>query len=1314
MQSEKVEQFVEQLTQFAEKNPQAYRLKVLALAVLGYAYIAFVLFVILGISSALTFVLLENHLSFVAAKIILVVGGLLFIVLRALWIRLSPPQGTILTREQVPRLFEILEDIRQKLQAPKIHQVLLTEDFNAAIVQHPRLGILGWQKNYLILGLPLLQALSLEQLTAVLAHEYGHLSGAHGRWGAWIYRIRQTWQRLNQGLQDNKSWGNVLFYRFFNWYVPFFHIYSFVLARQEEFEADRCAAQISGSTHAAQALVSVSLKGRFLAERFWQKLYKLADNTAEPLHEPYRLLQKILPFSYDKALTPEEKQKWLKDALALRTDVDDTHPSLSDRLAALKETAQLPLPILNNAATYCFGENLDDYLEQFSSQWKILIEEQWEARFNYVQKSKEFLKSLIDKSKITSLTVEECWQRAELVREFYGNDQALPFYQLILKKQPTHAAAHFVIGSIYSEKRLSHAPMFLKKAMEYDAHFIIAACEELYKYYQQVGQFDTAKFYLERAQARQQEEQFAVLERDSLNYKDNFIEHGLIQYNNLAKDETEEEVNLDSGIIDHLIEQLQEDKTIKRLYLVRKDLQYLPEKPLYVLGIVRTVGLRNKSDNTQYVKNLAKIIQLPIELLIVVIDDYPKLSRKIKKVPHALIYQKSIGWWAKWWKFWTLFLLVILLILFALQNEEETPHEISKPIITKTISNISLPTQDNALTLAQQSAQFQLKQTLSYDKRLVEGLKLAFETYLPLLVDMPAPQVKTTIKQLDETRFEILYQISMANQPPIEYYVILSNQPEQVLNNFQAILTTFAQFKTIFQPQRFPQTQNEATLKQLNTEIFQFDTLAYFKKLHDIDTWIFNHKENPLILLSASEMLSWLSFFNNHQRNTTLADKLAIQSLVYLLMGDDFSNESFYQKGLLLLALDYPNSAVQLFDKKPAHTLSQLLSAFIHHDDEFLRDISEEKATFHQISWYLLMRLYQNDQQVGWSSFFMRRMVEKYPSFIAGKGYVAAQGQIELSRVLSYPYLVDIFVQHLKIAATFFDFNLSEKQLHLIQNPHDKIETADWTLFYNQLLNTNYTLKTPQTTLLTATLLRELLTEEVLNALIISYELAADHLVDLERAENVLTAIEAIFDKTPTFRALKIRQQIKRQKPNYSIPFSSHENDLFLLSTLLSSYTMQLSNLQQRPEIITLYDRYRELQNPNARGYIQLAKLSKRLYYLPQAQIYLQKASKLSSFQKQVALPEIKLSIPVEIENRIQQGETNAVLAYSLNAQSDKLLTLEQLCAVDVYLAALKTKQHQYNEAINYLLMSLETNAVSQPEYEMALQWLIQLQPFSK
>jgi Zn-dependent protease with chaperone function len=57
---------------------------------------------------------------------------------------------------------------------------------NASVVQIPRLGVFGWSRNYLTVGVPLLDAVTPEQFEAVLAHELGHLARAHGRFRTWI------------------------------------------------------------------------------------------------------------------------------------------------------------------------------------------------------------------------------------------------------------------------------------------------------------------------------------------------------------------------------------------------------------------------------------------------------------------------------------------------------------------------------------------------------------------------------------------------------------------------------------------------------------------------------------------------------------------------------------------------------------------------------------------------------------------------------------------------------------------------------------------------------------------------------------------------------------------------------------------------------------------------------------------------------------------------------------------------------------------------------------------------------------------------
>ena len=140
-----------------------------------------------------------------------------------------------LNRKQAAGLFSVVDELTKSLKAPQFNHILLTADLNAAVVQRPRFGFIGWQINYLLLGLPLMQALSPDQFRAVVAHELAHLSGDDSRFSGWIYRVRQAWFELAEKFQSDRQ-GGFFFRQFFSWYGPFFKAYSFVLARAQEYE----------------------------------------------------------------------------------------------------------------------------------------------------------------------------------------------------------------------------------------------------------------------------------------------------------------------------------------------------------------------------------------------------------------------------------------------------------------------------------------------------------------------------------------------------------------------------------------------------------------------------------------------------------------------------------------------------------------------------------------------------------------------------------------------------------------------------------------------------------------------------------------------------------------------------------------------------------------------------------------------------------------------------------------------------------------------------------------------------------------------
>ena len=51
----------------------------------------------------------------------------------------------MIKRSDFPKLFAEIDSLSSELDSLRIHEVILDQNLNAAVVQHPRLGVLGWQ-----------------------------------------------------------------------------------------------------------------------------------------------------------------------------------------------------------------------------------------------------------------------------------------------------------------------------------------------------------------------------------------------------------------------------------------------------------------------------------------------------------------------------------------------------------------------------------------------------------------------------------------------------------------------------------------------------------------------------------------------------------------------------------------------------------------------------------------------------------------------------------------------------------------------------------------------------------------------------------------------------------------------------------------------------------------------------------------------------------------------------------------------------------------------------------------------------------------
>jgi hypothetical protein len=132
------EALVRRMERFAEGAPRAYRRRVLLLAGVGYLYL---FFLVMGIAVVIAIAAVALwHVPALLLKVLFVLGVLLVVVVRSLWVRLEPPKGEMVSRSEAPQLFALLDQLCARLAAPPVHAVIVTEELNAAVTQVPRLG----------------------------------------------------------------------------------------------------------------------------------------------------------------------------------------------------------------------------------------------------------------------------------------------------------------------------------------------------------------------------------------------------------------------------------------------------------------------------------------------------------------------------------------------------------------------------------------------------------------------------------------------------------------------------------------------------------------------------------------------------------------------------------------------------------------------------------------------------------------------------------------------------------------------------------------------------------------------------------------------------------------------------------------------------------------------------------------------------------------------------------------------------------------------------------------------------------------------
>jgi Zn-dependent protease with chaperone function len=235
----------------------------------------------------------------------------------------SDISGVEVDERTQPELVGLVRSVASEMGTAPPSRILLVPEVNAYVTQTG--GLLGLRpgERIMVIGLPLMEAVTVDQLRGVLAHELGHYAGGDTRLGGLTYRAGASIYRTVENLGDHSLLG-----RLFGASGSRYLLLSQRVRRQQELSADAAAVRLAGRENHISALRQIEATAaafdhflRHYLLPFWRRGCD-ADNA----FDGYRAL----------LADPTRQDELARVEAAAHEQVADrydSHPSLAERVA---------------------------------------------------------------------------------------------------------------------------------------------------------------------------------------------------------------------------------------------------------------------------------------------------------------------------------------------------------------------------------------------------------------------------------------------------------------------------------------------------------------------------------------------------------------------------------------------------------------------------------------------------------------------------------------------------------------------------------------------------------------------------------------------------------------------------------------------------------------------------------------------------------------------------------------------------------------------------------------------------------------------
>ena len=290
-------EYLREIEQVANSSESAYLKRISRMMFTARAWMAGVLVGALMLIVVAAAAVRADWIGGWAACLLVAIGlAVCWTMTRVMFFEIEPPNGFDIPRRKFPLLFKDLRELRQKLRAPRFHDVIFTMEMGASMVELPRWHGLLPSRNFLIIGFPLLHGVSRDEFLSILAHELAHLSQKHNRLTRSVYRLRVQLIRAHRELQrrvyrqrrNTSQTGLMDFWERFE-------LATRRLARAHEFEADRISARLSPAKQVASALCKAHVLGRYWGEHLDDEISRRMIRSDIPDIMPLQAFRRLRP-----------------------------------------------------------------------------------------------------------------------------------------------------------------------------------------------------------------------------------------------------------------------------------------------------------------------------------------------------------------------------------------------------------------------------------------------------------------------------------------------------------------------------------------------------------------------------------------------------------------------------------------------------------------------------------------------------------------------------------------------------------------------------------------------------------------------------------------------------------------------------------------------------------------------------------------------------------------------------------------------------------------------------------------------------------